>query len=186
MNKKQALTIISSFIAAILLIAAIKYRSYTTYKTYSFKNIDSNSIKIHFCPEDRCENAVVSAIEGAKKSISVAMYSFTNRDIAYALSDAAKKGLDVKVYLNSDQRDEKYSKAQFLKKKGIAVKFHDHDGLMHNKFAVIDDNIIITGSFNWTASADKRNDENLLLINNKEAAEAYKKKFDRLWAGGAR
>ncbi|MBI5180934.1 MAG: phospholipase D family protein, partial [Nitrospirae bacterium] len=47
--------------------------------------------------------------------------------------------------------------------------------------AVIDDNIVITGSFNWTASADKRNDENLLFINNKEAAEAYKKKFDKLW-----
>ncbi len=183
MNKKQALTIISSFITAILLIAAY-FISIGPIRPIRPILIDSNSIKIYFCPEDRCGDAVVSAIEGAKKSISVAMYSFTNRDIAYALSDAAKKGLDVKVYLNSDQRDEKYSKAQFLKKKGIAVKFHDHDGLMHNKFAVIDDNIIITGSFNWTASADKRNDENLLFINNKEAAEAYKMKFNSLWERG--
>lgn len=181
MIKKQALAIISSFIMAILLIAALKYRSYTTYKTYSFENFDSNSIRIHFCPEDRCGDAVVSAIKSAKKNISVAMYSFTNRDIAYAIADAAKNGLDVKVYLNNDQRNERYSKAGFLKNKGIPVRHHKHDGLMHNKFAVIDDNIVITGSFNWTASADKRNDENLLFINNKEAAEAYKKKFDYLW-----
>jgi phosphatidylserine/phosphatidylglycerophosphate/cardiolipin synthase-like enzyme len=184
-NKKQALAIISPFIAAILLITAY-FISISPIRTISPILIDSNSIRIHFCPEDRCGDAVVSAIKSAKKSTYVAMYSFTNRDIAYAIADASKNGIDVKMYLNSDQRGEKYSKAGFLKKKGVPVRFHEHNGLMHNKFAVIDDNIVITGSFNWTASADKRNDENLLFINNKEAAEAYKKKFDKLWEGGAR
>ena len=183
MSKKQALTIISFFIIAIFLIVAY-FTNISPVRPIRPILIDSNSIRIHFCPEDRCGDAVVSAIEGAKKSISVAMYSFTNRDIAYALSDAVKKGLDVRVYLNSDQRGEKYSKAKFLEKKGAALKFHNHEGLMHNKFAVIDDSIVITGSFNWTASADKRNDENLLFINNKETAEAYKKKFDKLWDEG--
>ncbi len=180
MNKKQALAIISPFITAILLIAAY-FISISPIKPISPILIDSNSIRIHFCPEDRCGDAVVSAIKSAKKNISVAMYSFTNRDIAYAIADASKNGIDVRVYLNSDQRNEKYSKAGFLKNKGIPVRYHKHDGLMHNKFVVIDDNIVITGSFNWTASADKRNDENLLFINNKEMAEAYKKKFDTLW-----
>jgi phosphatidylserine/phosphatidylglycerophosphate/cardiolipin synthase-like enzyme len=179
-TKKQALTIGGAFITAIFLAAAY-FTNIRPLRPISPILTDSNSLKIHFCPEDRCGDAVVSAIEGAKGSIYVAMYSFTNRDIAYALSDAAKKGLDVKVYLNNDQKDEKYSKAQFLKKKGISLRYHKHDGLMHNKFAVIDDNIVITGSFNWTASADKRNDENLLFINNKETAEAYKKKFNSLW-----
>ena len=89
--------------------------------------------------------------------------------------DAAKRGVEVRVYLNNDQRNEKYSKAGFLRKKGIPVKLHDHDGLMHNKFAIIDEEIVATGSFNWTASADTRNDENLVLIKNKQVSEAYKK-----------
>lgn len=180
MNKKQALAIISPFITAILLIAAY-FISISPTKPISPILIDSNSFRIHFCPEDRCGDAVVSAIKSAKKSTYVAMYSFTNRDIAYAIADASKNGLDVKVYLNNDQRNEKYSKAGFLKNKGIPIRYHKHDGLMHNKFAIIDDNIVITGSFNWTASADKRNDENLLFINNKETAEVYKKKFNSLW-----
>jgi len=61
--------------------------------------------------------------------------------------------------LKKDLSEEKYSKAGFLKKREIPIRYHKHEGLMHNKFAVIDDNIVITGSFNWTASADKRNDE---------------------------
>lgn len=181
MAKKKALSIIGFFITAILLITAIKYRPYTTDKTNSFENIDSNSIKIYFCPEDRCEDALISLIANSKRNISVAMYFFTSRNFAYALADAAKKGVNIRVYLNNDQRNEKYSKAEFLRKKGIPVRFHNHDGLMHNKFAVIDDEIVATGSFNWTASADTKNDENLVLIKNKQASEAYKKKFDALW-----
>jgi len=53
---------------------------------------------------------------------------------------------------------------------------------MHNKYAVIDGKTVITGSFNWTVSAEKRNDENLLVIKRLPAlVEAYEKNFEKLW-----
>lgn len=54
---------------------------------------------------------------------------------------------------------------------------------MHNKFCVIDDEVIITGSYNWTVRADLENDENLLIIHSREIAKKYKEEFERLWSG---
>lgn len=190
MIKKREWALIASLITLLILLittytkdGAIQFRRIFGEGPSGIKieDIKGDSLEIYFCPEDRCEDALVSLIANSKKSINVAMYIFTSRDSAYALVDAAKRGVEVRVYLNNDQRNEKYSKAGFLRKKGIPVKLHDHDGLMHNKFAIIDEEIVATGSFNWTASADTRNDENLVLIKNKKASEAYKKKFDALW-----
>ncbi len=193
MIKKRGLTLIAALIALLIFLitnyakdGAIRLRSFFGERPSGtrIEDFKSDSLEIYFCPEDRCGDAIVSLLANSKKGVSVAMYTFTSRDSSTALVDAAKRGVDIRVYLNNDQRNEKYSKAKFLKKKGIPVKFHDHDGLMHNKFAIIDDEIVATGSFNWTASADTRNDENLVFIRNKKAAEAYKKKFDALWEKG--
>lgn len=193
MIKKREWALIASLITVIILLitpyikdGAIQFRRFIGENPSETKieDIKNDSLQIYFCPEDRCEDAIVSLIENSKESIDVAMYTFTSRDSLTALVDAAKRGVGVRVYLNNDQRNEKYSKAGFLRKKGIPVKFHDHDGLMHNKFAIIDDEIVATGSFNWTASADTRNDENLVFIKNKQVSEAYKKKFDALWKKG--
>lgn len=54
---------------------------------------------------------------------------------------------------------------------------------MHNKFCIIDDHITLTGSYNWTASADLKNDENLLIIESKEIARIYKEQFNKFWNG---
>ncbi len=55
-------------------------------------------------------------------------------------------------------------------------------GLMHTTFAVIDGGEVLTGSFNWTASAEKRNEENLLVATDKELSEKYSDRFNHLWS----
>ena len=57
---------------------------------------------------------------------------------------------------------------------------------MHNKFAVIDGRVLLTGSFNWTASADKRNEENLLIIMDKDLIKKYEERFVYLWRSSGR
>ena len=54
---------------------------------------------------------------------------------------------------------------------------------MHNKFCIVDDQITLTGSYNWTARADLENDENLLVIESKEIARIYKEQFNKFWNG---
>jgi len=55
-------------------------------------------------------------------------------------------------------------------------------GLMHNKFAVIDDQVVLTGSFNWTITAERKNAENLLVITDPDLAQKYTKQFKVLWS----
>jgi len=68
-----------------------------------------------------------------------------------------------------------------LVEKGIEVRISSNNYIMHNKFAVIDSKIVITGSYNWTASASTRNDENLLVIDDKEVILRFHKQFENLW-----
>ena len=102
----------------------------------------------------------------------VAMFSFTSRPLARALVRAAQRGVRVRVVLDDGQAKSKYSKYRFLVNKGIPVKLDNRSAYMHHKFAVIDHKMVITGSYNWTASAKKRNDENLVVLRDPEFVRA--------------
>ncbi len=152
--------------------------------TYAQTVIQAESqIKVLFSPQDNCAQEIVSEIDKAKDYVYVAMYYFTSRPIAQALTEAKDRGIDVKVCLDKEQPTYEYSKSRFLENKGITMKLIAGSGIMHNKFCIIDDHITLTGSYNWTASADLKNDENLLIIKSKEIAAIYKEQFNKFWNG---
>ena len=138
--------------------------------------------KVYFSPNGGCQEAIVTELNKAQKSIDIAMFSFTSREIANALIEAKQRHLKIRITLNIDQIKDPYSKCKFLVSKGINVKFHMGQGLMHNKFAVIDNLVVLTGSFNWTATAERKNSENLLIIRDEELAKADTKQFKHLWS----
>lgn len=141
-------------------------------------------ILVFFSPQDNCGAEILNRINSAKNSIDIAMYYFTSRHLAQALIDAKDRKVKVRVFLDGNQRTERFSKANYLTNKGINVKIsNDTIGLMHNKFCVIDKKIVITGSFNWTSSADLRNNENLVMIESAETASAFTEQFEKLWNG---
>lgn len=150
----------------------------------------NGGIKTYFSPNGDCEKKIIGEIDKAKRSIHIAMFSFTNGRIARALVRAYKQGIKIKVIMNRKNAQDRYSKYRFLKNKGISVKFKegpyknnrgDKTGLMHNKFAIIDGKTIITGSYNWTTSAEKWNHENLLVISSFRVAKLFEKEFRKLW-----
>ena len=117
-----------------------------------------------FSPNGGCTEAVISALRDAKKTVLVQAYSFTSAPIAEALVEAKKRGIDVQVILDKSQRTEKYSGATFLANGGIPVFIDADHRIAHNKVMVIDGQTVITGSFNFTKSAETGNAENVLLI----------------------
>ena len=137
--------------------------------------------KVYFSPNGGCQEAVIREISKAQQSIDLAMYSITSREIAQALVKAKEREIKIRVVLDRSQTKEYYSKSKYLINKGLDVKFKLGPGLMHDKFAVIDGKVLLTGSFNWTASAEKKNAENLLVITDKEIAEKFAKQFKHLW-----
>ena len=93
--------------------------------------------------------------------------------IAKALTEAHKRDVKVEVILDKSQRKERYTSATFLKNAGISTYIDDKHAIAHNKVMIIDQQTVITGSFNFTNAAELNNAENLLVIRSKELADIY-------------
>jgi phosphatidylserine/phosphatidylglycerophosphate/cardiolipin synthase-like enzyme len=144
-----------------------------------------------FSPQERCSAHILREIGQAQKEILVAIYAFTHNDLAAALGEARRRGVTVQVIIDREfDAANGNSKGRSLEQQRISVRrisgaklAQDKDaGLMHQKFAVIDGAVVFTGSYNWTHSADRYNDENLLMFRHAgPLAEAYRKVFFHLW-----
>ena len=118
-----------------------------------------------FTPGEKCTDIIVKQIDEAKKSIYVQAYGFTSQSIIEAVGNAKVRGLEVKVILDKVNETEKQGNgAKYLRSKNIDVLIDNKVAIAHNKVMVIDDKNIITGSFNFTKSAQDRNAENVLII----------------------
>ncbi len=137
--------------------------------------------KVLFSPKGGCEQAIVDEIAKAQKTINVAMYELTSREISQALIAAKARGVIIRIFLDLKEGKTKYSKGTYLSQNGIAVKYYMGHGLMHNKFAVIDEKILLTGSFNWTPTAEQKNQENLLVLDDPVFIKQYSDRFEYLW-----
>jgi len=109
------------------------------------------------------------------------MYVFTDKEIALPLIDAQKRGVKVRVYLDRSQIESTYSVSRLLVQKGIKVRISTNNYIMHNKFAIIDNRLLLIGSYNWTFSANNRNDENLIVIDDPEVIARYQNQFEKIW-----
>jgi phosphatidylserine/phosphatidylglycerophosphate/cardiolipin synthase-like enzyme len=130
-------------------------------------------VKIYFSPKGGCTDAIINEIEQAKTEILVQAYSFTSAPIAKALMNAYKKGIKVQVILDRSQKSQKYTSATFLINSGIPTYIDSKHAIAHNKKMIIDKEIVITGSFNFTKAAEEKNAENLLIITSKDLAKIY-------------
>ena len=137
--------------------------------------------EIYFSLYDNPQKEIIKNINQAQAFINIAMYIFTDREIALPLIKARERGVKVRLYLDKDQVDYKYSQSRFLVQKGIKTRISSNKYIMHNKFAIIDNRLLLTGSYNWTFSANNRNDENLLVIDDPEIIEIFQNQFVSLW-----
>ena len=129
--------------------------------------------QVYFSPRGGATSAIVQAIDNAKSTVLVQAYSFTSQPIAEAIVRAHERGVKVQVLLDKSQRTQKYTAAHFLVQGGIPVLIDASHAIAHNKVIIIDNTIVVTGSFNFTKAAENRNAENLLLLQSKELAGLY-------------
>jgi phosphatidylserine/phosphatidylglycerophosphate/cardiolipin synthase-like enzyme len=135
--------------------------------------------QVYFSPEGGCTQAIVEAIAGARRQILVQAYEMTSPRIKSALLAAHQRGAQISAIFDPEAVKESGSMLGELRAGGIAVfidSFH-RPGLAHNKVMVIDQAVVITGSFNFTNAAESRNAENLLVIHDAALAAAYARNF---------
>ena len=148
----------------------------------SVSGIVTSPVQVFFCPQEHCADQLIGHINDANQSIYVVIYSFTHVGISDALIRAKERGVDVRVLFDYDQAAGSSSVDEKLAAAGIPIVRRNGPGYMHNKFTVIDGNLVSTGSFNYSNNADTKNDENLVFIWSAEIAKKYKADFDKLWA----
>ncbi len=129
--------------------------------------------QVAFSPSGGATQLVVDTLAQAKQTILVQAYSFTSAPIAQALVAAKQRGVRVEVILDKSQRTEHYSEADFLAHAGIPVRIDAAHAIAHNKVMVIDDETVITGSFNFTKAAEEHNAENVLVLHDAQLASEY-------------
>lgn len=131
------------------------------------------STQVYFSPNGGAQEALVKEINGAKKSVFVQAYSFTNQPIAKALAEAQRRGVSVYMILDKSNVTAKYSAADFTDHFGVETYIDDKHAIAHNKIMIIDKETVITGSYNFTKAAETSNAENLLIIRSPMIADVY-------------
>lgn len=125
------------------------------------------------------ENRILKALDNAEVSIIVVMAWFTNQRLFDKLVEKHKSGLDVKIAIYDDGINKKHG-VDISQLPNIKIKRGQRGGLMHNKFCVIDNQVVITGSYNWSDNAEFKNDENVTVENDPKQATKYSVEFRRL------
>jgi phosphatidylserine/phosphatidylglycerophosphate/cardiolipin synthase-like enzyme len=134
-------------------------------------------------PHGDCASRLVYWFNRANSSIHIMIYSFTLDNVGDALVQAKQRGVDVKIAWDKSEVNVQGSEYQKLKSAGIEIRIDHEPGIarLHDKVAIIDSHIVITGSFNWSANANQNNRENLVVINSTTWAAAYEQNFQQIW-----
>ncbi|PAF47543.1 nuclease [Helicobacter sp. 12S02634-8] len=152
------------------------------------------SQSIYFMPYEQKDalKTLINSINTATKSIDVAIYSFTNREIAKSLKNAAKKGVKIRIiYDYESNKDNTYSTIGYLSKynhiqtcllQGKKAKNRKYNGIMHQKLAIIDNHTIFVGSANWSKNAFENNYELLVKSNDGAMITKANSFFSKMFA----
>lgn len=154
---------------------------------YPQVTVDGVLVENYFSSEDGVAQHILDALNSASQSIYFAAFTFTRDDFSQVLVEKAVAGVAVRGVYETRQvnagSDESYNALQAA---GLQVLLDGNQYTMHHKFFIIDNQIVVTGSYNFTKAAEDSNDENVLIIHSPEIAQAYLQEFAKVWlqAGG--
>lgn len=144
---------------------------------YPVFTLNGFSVENCFAAEDGCMKKVIRAVENAKNSIHFMSLSFTADDLADTMIASANKGVIVEGVFESRGADTDSSECGRLLNKGYDIRLDGNPGTFHHKVIIVDGRFVIFGSFNFTSSADKNNDENLLIWYDPGLASAFEQQY---------
>jgi len=166
------------FIAFIIILTSSVFRSCKFNENNKLVESGS-SIKVLFTRYDEIIPNIKFYIDNAKNSIYLAVFEIGNEELAKSLINAKKRGVDVKVV--TDEQNADYKALKEIIENNIEAVFQNEESYMHHKFAVIDSEIVITGSMNWTDNDIFLNDNNVVIIRSKLLANNYLKEFEQMF-----
>jgi len=135
----------------------------------------------YFSPGEDCPRAIIRLMENARRTADVCVFTITDDRLSTALLDAHQRGVSFRVITDNDKAFDEGSDVDRISRAGVAVRVDRTRFHMHHKFAVIDGQWLLSGSYNWTRGASRDNEENLIVTSEPRLLTAYKDAFERLW-----
>ncbi len=130
-------------------------------------------------------DAIETLLRGARHSIDAALYRFTNPRLAQALNDACLDGVRVRLVTDRGKYEEGNGTQELLSRIHFPFRHicgrEGEGSKMHHKFVLLDDSVLLTGSYNWTAASEEKNYENLLVLHDPKLIEIHREEFDAIW-----
>lgn len=173
-------TLPGAVICAAVIIAAT-YSAIEANKPVAATIPIEGALQVCFTPNRGCQQQIIAALGQAQSHIAIQAYSFTDPDIVSALVAAKKRNVRVEAILDHSNRKDLKKLVAKLVAATIPVKIDHPKGIAHNKIIIIDEDTVITGSYNFSIAAYTRNTENLLVIRDKKIAAAYMVNFQQRW-----
>ena len=131
------------------------------------------------------DEALASAIAGTQRTIDIAAYEFNSPALTQALLEAKARGVRVRIVTdNEDGLGDEDSTLGQLQAAGIPVVTDERSALMHNKFIILDGQVVWTGSWNLTVNDTYRNNNNAIALRSQKAVENYQTEFDEMFIEG--
>lgn len=140
--------------------------------------IDGVAVENYFSPPDEVMQKLVAYVNGAQTSIRFIAFTYTHKDLAAAMISRYQSGVDVAGVI--ENRGASQGALVPLACASVPVKVDGNKYTMHHKVIIIDDNTVITGSFNFTNSADNENDDNIIVIHDPSVAQLYLQEYERV------
>ena len=143
--------------------------------------IDDTRVDIYFSPDDGVVNHLASLLSGAKESIHFLAFSFTSNELGAIVREKAEAGLSVAGVMDQDQiSSNQGTEYDPFKQADLDVRIDGNAGQMHHKVFIVDKKIVVLGSYNFSQSAEERNDENTIIVYNELIAEQFMLEFERV------
>lgn len=146
---------------------------------YPVVNVDGATIQTYFSPRGGTKQAILETLSKARKQIRLMAFSVTDDDIQQLLVRKQREGVQVEGIFDGCMISQ-YSIYQDLLTKNIPVMIDGNQALLHSKVFIIDGQVTITGSYNFSKNAEERNNENTLIIRSPKVAAHYNEEFERL------
>ena len=149
---------------------------------YPQLTVDGIPMEVYFSPDDGVLSLLLALVNAAQHSVDFMAYSFTSDELAQALLERAAAGVQVRGVFEADQYSSNIgTEFDRLWAAGLAVTLDGNPDHMHHKVLIIDGQIVVTGSYNFSANAEERNDENVLVIYSTAVADQFLAEFERVY-----
>lgn len=163
-------------------VASVLWLEKITKHIDNFRRNQSSRINsAHFSPGDDCRRKLLDLCVSARASLDISVFTISDDRLSRAIIAAHQRGVKVRVITDNDKALDEGSDIDSLIVEGIEVRMDASPNHMHHKFAVIDQRVLVNGSFNWTRSATDYNQENILVTDEPGLVMAYLREFESLW-----